>query len=465
MWLNGVYLGHRTSGYVSFRWFIHNVTAPNSSVPVLNYGADNVLAVRADAGLRGGVEGWFYEGGGITRSVVMETADPLSIVPWGAFYPSVITGDITNGPNGVYGPQTASSALVLAQVDVANARASSMSFNLNIAVMDPSGTVVATSSTSSSLPSGGWVRLTPQIAISQTVQLWNTEVTNLYTVNASIVITGGVVVDSHVETIGIRDAYWTANQGFLLNGQKVPAQGFSNHQDFADCGTAIPDRVQQYRVASMRAIGSNFWRTAHNPPDPSLLYWSDRLGMMVWLENRFINQGVQPLKGPKDTPLPPTVAVADPQLLADARDMVLRDRNHPSVMIYSLCNEGGCEIGAPYGAVIAAQFKSVINAADPSRPITGNSEWGIGSTDTFTNIMDVFTCSYSYSTYSTYHQTHPWKPVMGGESASCTSDRGYYLASNATTGHVYSDDDGCVVNAWTAAAQNLWDSGNFAWTG
>jgi beta-galactosidase len=201
------------------------------------------------------------------------------------------------------------------------------------------------------------------------------------------------------------------------------------------------------------------------PPNPELLDYCDQHGMLVWDENRFINKGVQPLMSAKDTPLPPTVAVADPQLLLDAQSMVLRDRNHPSVVIWSLCNEGGCEIGNVYGGVIGAQFKDVISAADTMRPITANSEWDVGSTDSLTNVMDVMTCSYNYGLYELYHHTHPWKPIMGGESASCTSDRGYYGPTNATTGHVTSDDDGCVTSSWASAATNLWDSGNFAWTG
>jgi hypothetical protein len=104
-------------------------------------------------------------------------------------------------------------------------------------------------------------------------------------------------------------------------------------------------------------------------------------------------------------------------------------------------------------------------AADTTRPITGNSEWDIDNADTLTNVMDVMTCSYNYDLYSLYHYTHPNKPIMGGESASCTTDRGYYRPSNATTGHVYADDDGCVVQAWKSAAVNAWDSGNFIWTG
>ena len=186
----------------------------------------------------------------------------------------------------------------------------------------------------------------------------------------------------------------------------------------------------------------------------------------MWVENRFINEGVQPIMGPKDTPnqyFPNMVVAADPQLLADAQAMVLRDRNHPSVVIWSLCNEGGCQIGSAVGAVIGAQFKSVINYADPSRPITANGEWSLGTSDTMTNVMDVVTCSYNYGEYSQFHYTHPYKPIMGGESASCVSDRGFYGPTDDA--HLNSDDDGCVISAWASAASNLWDSGNFAWTG
>jgi hypothetical protein len=179
------------------------------------------------------------------------------------------------------------------------------------------------------------------------------------------------------------------------------------------------------------------------------------------VENRFINQGVQPIQGPKDVGFPPFNQQADPQLLADAQAMVLRDRNHPSVVIWSLCNEGGCQIGATTGASIGTQFKNVITYADTTRPITANGEWSIGTSDTMTNVMDVVTCSYNYGEYSQFHYTHPYKPIMGGESASCTTDRGYYGPTNATSGHMNSDDDGCVVSAWASAASNPWDSGNF----
>jgi beta-galactosidase len=280
VWLNGVYVGHFTSGYVSFRYWLHNVTAPNSTTPALLYGSDNVLAVFVDA--LSAQEGWFYEGGGITRHVWLDFRDPLSITPWGAFYPSAITGAITSGPLGAMGPQTAASAVINAQVDVANARTAATSFTLALAVVDPTtGTVMGTANMPSSLAPGGWVRLTPTVKLTGPVNLWNTEAPFLYTVNATISV-GGAVVDAMTTTIGIRQAYWDPNTGFMLNGFKVAAAGFSNHQDFGGAGTAVPDRVQEFRVTSLRAIGSNFWRTAHNPPSPEVLTYSDIHGMMVW---------------------------------------------------------------------------------------------------------------------------------------------------------------------------------------
>lgn len=285
VWLNGAWLGHFTSGYVSFRYYLHNATFPNSTVPVLVYGGgDNVLAVRVDA--LSAQEGWFYEGGGINRHVYFDVADPLSIVPWGAFHPSAVTGAITSGPLGAMGVQTAASAVVLSAVDVANARVAATSFVIAVTVKDAGGATVGTASAPGNLPSGGFVRQRLTTTLTNPT-LWNTEVPYLYTVTTTVTV-GANVVDTDVATIGVRDAVWTPNTGFMLNGFKVLAQGFSNHIDFAGVGSAVPDRIQEFRVTSMREIGSNFWRTAHNPVAPETLAAADKHGMLVWDENRCV---------------------------------------------------------------------------------------------------------------------------------------------------------------------------------
>ena len=161
------------------------------------------------------------------------------------------------------GPQTAASAQINAAVDIANARATAADTTLLLTVLDASGATVATSSTKQTIAAGGWARVTPGVALPGPVNLWNTESTYMYSVRADVQDNGagGAVVDSVTVAIGVRDAIWTANQGFQLNGFKVPAKGFSQHQDFGGVGTAVPDRINEFRVAGIRAIGGNFWRT------------------------------------------------------------------------------------------------------------------------------------------------------------------------------------------------------------
>jgi beta-galactosidase len=262
-------------------------------------------------------------------------ADPLSVVPWGGYYPAAVTGAISSGPLGAMGPQSASSALVQCYIDVANARSSPTNFTLNVTLVSADGSIVASSVTPQSLPSGGWARFKPTLSTGN-VALWNTEHRALYTVQTTLSVTGEGVVDANYVRIGVRNAVWSPNSGFTLNGFKVPIQGVSNHQDFAGTGTAVPDRVNAFRVKGLRDIGVNAWRTAHNPTNPELLDFADEQGMLMWVENRFINQGVQPILSAKavSSPLPSDVTVADAQLLLDAQNMVLRDRNHPSVIIW-----------------------------------------------------------------------------------------------------------------------------------
>lgn len=225
---------------------------------------------------------------GVRHAAARFISDPLPLPSHKSFihvyrvFHASRAGPITSGPNGSYGPQTTTSTLIMAQVDVANGRAAASNFTITITLLDTANGngVLATSTTAGSLASGGWNRYNPQINVkAPTINLWNTEVPYLYTVNTTITdAANGAIIDAMSVNIGFRDAMWSPNTGFTLNGFKVPAQGFSNHQDFAGCGTAVPDRVNEFRVTSMRAIGSNFWRTAHNPTNPELLDYADKYG-------------------------------------------------------------------------------------------------------------------------------------------------------------------------------------------
>ena len=317
------------------------------------------------------------------------------------------------------------------------------------------------------------------------VRLWNLARPYLYTVVTTVTATAGAqtFTDTVNTTIGVRSAVFSADRGFLLNGLPQKIKGLSMHQDFGGCGTAVPDRANEYRVTSLKQMGATGWRTAHNPVNSEILDYTDRHGMLVWSENRNLERQVigvdateprvssvrrKAFTAPDGTLVGADWKGVDPLYLDEAQAMVLRDRNHPSIIIWSLCNEGGCMQGDPDGGYVGTAFKSAIFAADTSRPITANSEDTVG--DTLTHAMDVNSFSYNYAEYDAFHIKYPFRSIIGGESASCTFDRGRYLGlgnrANASSGWVDADDADCQVAAWgSSAGPRPWIVGNFAWTG
>lgn len=540
VYVNGALVKHHTEAYTSFHAYLHNASAGLKFGP----GESNVVAVFVDATQS---ELWAYEGGGIYRHVWLETADKLSVVPWGFAFTTYVNGTVTG--NDATRPQTADSALALPQLDLQNAGTSEQNVTVCFALADGDGKQVLTASFPVTVPAGGWKRLAPGGgpflgeplgfgSTAEPVRLWNTaDSPPLYTATASVLSAdGGKVLDSVSTTIGVRDALFDARHGLLLNGAKVLVKGTSNHLGFGGVGLAAPDRIMEFQVATLKAMGANAFRTAHNPVAPELLEYADRYGMLVWEENRFLTPGVVPMGEPevdgvsgsgavelrepqllRDEPsrfggsfpngvppgepaLPPsyngetTGTTAEPVLLQDAQDMVLRDRNHPSIILWSLCNELGCLTNDPNGGDIIVQFKQAIQAVDTSRPITGNTvqahffhnkmcdctnpsqsaecancqKFG----DNAAAAMDVQSFSYEYEVYERYHRQTPWKPVGGGESCSCTTDRGEFDPDpEAHSGHTGPSDAQlgglfeCIEASWASVARTEYVFGNFAWTG
>eukprot|EP00035_Acanthoeca_spectabilis_P010876 m.191813 g.191813 ORF g.191813 m.191813 type:complete len:1039 (-) comp15157_c0_seq1:174-3290(-) len=512
VYLNGAFVGHHEEGYTSFTVYLHNASAP------LKYGPDtaneNVLAVYVDATQH---ELWAYEGGGIYRHVWLEAAGLLSTNPWGFYAPTLPNGTITG--DDVSQSQSSDSAVFSPVLDVQNAGKGVAGGVVTFTLTAPDGHTAVRGSTPFSIPPGGFLRVKGGPlqfgSASSPVELWNTAPSPpLYTATATITSNSTsppTVVDSVSARVGVRSAVFEARRGFVLNGVPVKMQGVSMHLGFGGVGIAVPDRVTDFQVAALQNVGANAWRTAHNPVAPELLDACDARGMLVWEENRFITSGVQPVRSssvesdsesdstPQDKPrlytkhapgksrweqldghgpanrlqwTPPSTAMADPRLLQDAQDMALRDRNHPSIVIWSLCNELGCVADDPNGGVLAVQFKQAIAAADPSRPITGNivqsPYLGGHLVDSFAQAMDVQSFSYDYASYDSFHTMTPWKPVGGGESGSCVVDRGQYYQNNSVPGYVGPDDRtlfSCVQAAWEPIGTSPFAYGNFLWTG
>lgn len=180
------------------------------------------------------------------------------------------------------------------------------------------GAAVASAATQgAALAPGGWARLRLRLTVPGPVRLWSLADPALYTVSTVLTV-AAAVVDAENTTIGVRRFQFDSVRGLLLNDQPVIIRGFANHQDFGGCGTALPDRVNAFKVSSLKAIGATAWRTSHNPVNPELLREFDTQGMLALVELRHF--------------------IATEPYVRDAVEMVLRDRNHPSVFAWSLCN-------------------------------------------------------------------------------------------------------------------------------
>ena len=442
IYLNGAFVMHHEEGYTGFIVWLHNATAPVTRTGL------NTLAIFVNAL---DPELWSYEGMGITRHVYIHTAPPISVVPWSFFVPAPLLGQISGGANV---PQSANSALLSPQVDVANAGAVPVNGTVVFALTEiASGVLVCVSTpVPFSLKSGAWVRLTASLNCGP-VQLWNTANGGAYLYNSTATIYNDATqtaLDAVSARVGLRSAIFTAADGFTLNGVKVVLRGFSNHIGFGGCGGAVPDRVLEFQLTMLKSIGGNSYRTAHNPVSRMFLDLADEYGVLVWEENRFIELGVLPSPrrqnseesssttsvqaGGDSPPLPPLPPAAVPRLLQDCQDMVLRDRNHASIIIWSLCNELGCESNNPMGAVIAAQFKQVIYYADLSRAVTGNivqrPYLGGRLIDEFGQAMDVTAFSHQNENVPDYRALNTYKSVGMGETGSCYFDRGVYNGNN-----------------------------------
>ncbi len=287
VWVNGFYLGRESSGYTSFSY---NLT------DYLNYGGDNTIAVRVNASLE---EGWFYEGAGIYRHVWLDKTSPLHVAQWGTFVTTAVKDH---------------SADVTARVTVKNDAPKDADFQLEQSVLDADGKVLAGGELNDlSLKAGASGEFSSVLTVPNP-RLWSLESPYLHTLVTTI-RSGGAVVDRYETPFGIRTIRWDADNGFFLNGQRVELKGTCNHQDAGGVGVAVPDALNVYRLDQLKKMGCNAIRTSHNAPTPELLDACDRLGMLVMDENR--EYGI------------------NPQELDELKAMILRDRNHPSVIIWS----------------------------------------------------------------------------------------------------------------------------------
>jgi beta-galactosidase len=423
--VNGWFVAHHEGGYNSFRCDITNVA---------NCGGGNVIAVRVDASQ---AEGWFYEGAGIYRHVWLVKTGPLAVAPDGMFIFSQFKDNVPKGPAEVH----VQTRLVNTGVPV--------DATVTSEIFGPDGSALGRLTQDVHAPTGPAFAQLDQKAAVDSPKLWSPESPSLYRV-VTTVTSGGRAVDRVETTFGIRTVGFDANKGYLLNGEPYTLKGTSNHQDHAGVGSALPDGLQYYRIARLKEMGCNAYRTAHNPPTPELLDACDRLGMIVMDENRQLG--------------------SDARHIAFLEEQIIRDRNHASVGIWSLGNEEFDVQGTQAGKRVVATMQDVVRRLDSTRPITCNAAVG----DEYPGINEVIQVrGWSYHVgkdMDAYHAEHPLQPNVGSEQGSTVSTRGIY-ANDPERGYVSAYDDNAPEWAQTAETwvtffgPRPWLSGGFVWTG
>src|SRR5437773_2051157 len=327
VWINGFHLGRRPYGYVSFRYELTDH---------LNFGNKaNVIAVRADNS--GQPASRWYTGAGIYRHVHLIVTNPAHIQHWGTF---VTTPQIANDK-----------ATVRVQTEVINQSQTTRNLSMQVEVLDPSGRVVQTSETKpQNIKAGATASFTQDLAI-QNPQRWDLDHPNLYRAVARL-RDGKTTGDDETVTFGIREIHFDADTGFWLNGRNFKIKGVCLHHDASAFGAAVPLRAWERRLETLTQLGVNAIRTAHNPPSPEFLDLCDRMGFLV-MDELFDCWTVG--KNPYDYHL-----YFNEWSKIDARDTVRRDRNHPSIVVYSAGNEihdtPKPEIAKPILAGLVAAF-------------------------------------------------------------------------------------------------------------
>ena len=415
VWLNGVYLGNNLSGYTSFYYDITDAAKP---------GETNTLVVRVDAERN---EGWWYEGGGIYRHVWLIKLDPLHIAHWGTF---VTTPEVNKNV-----------AMVNVKTTVKNESGQARRSTLVTTIVDVDGNELAEVETSKNINANAEFEFGQDVILEDPL-LWSLETPHLHKV-LSVVRNGGKTADNVETTFGIRTIRFDPEDGFFLNGKPVKVKGTCNHQDFAGVGIALPDRVNEWRIETLLEAGSNGYRTAHHPPTPALLDACDRLGMLVMEENRHLEDSSE--------------------ILSQVEKMVLRDRNHPSIFIWSMSNEepqSGTEEGRKQGQAIYDTIKRL----DPTRPVTAAMSWNDGTWGKgLSKVVDVQGCNYSNNMFDDYHEKHPDHPMIGTEDTGSGTTRGIYIDDMEKA--YKSSYTSTVEHGWPGTAERDFMAGAFIWTG
>ena len=409
---NGFYLGGERSGYASS---VYTLT------PYLNYGGDNVIAVRCDASLE---EGWYYEGAGIYRNVRLYKSGPVSM----KHYSLKISQKKTDGSIWTVSDGTADVYVDESCIDfdyiLADAAVNRDKVTRETEIRDAEGR-----------------------RVERAERRWSIDSPYLYTLTVKLFY-DGELSDVVTRRFGVRTLEFSPEKGLLLNGVAVKLRGANMHLDHAGVGVAVPDELWRYRISRLQEYGFNAVRTSHNCASVSMLDLCDEMGVLVIDENRQFGVNQEQLR--------------------QLRNMIDRDRNHPSVILWSVGNEEWAVEHGEKGVEIARRMSEAVHGMDRTRPSTyGNA----GGPDLVKGV-DVFGYNYIVQNpVDEYHRLYPEKCAVGTEETSGAGTRGVYrtvpekgwmvpLNRIDTLGRV-----NVIEYGWKFYKARPWGLGLFYWTG
>jgi hypothetical protein len=444
VFINGTSLGMRPNGYISY---MHDLT------PHIKQGENNTLAVRVDHSKS--ADSRWYTGSGIYRNVWLIYAGPVHIAQWGIFY---TTTEISE-----------KQATVKTETTVANHGDKPVGVTVNQELFDNNGRSVGKTSAKLTVPAGSTQPVTQNMKVNQP-SLWSVDSPALYQLKTTVV-QGKEIIDQTTTTAGFRKLGFDPEKGFSLNGKYMKVKGVCLHHDAGSLGSAVPREVWQRRLETLKSMGCNAIRTSHNPQAPDLYQLADELGFLIineafdewefpkkkWLEGW--NQGSPGFQGHAE--------FFGEWAETDLRDMILRDRNHPSVFMWSIGNEvdypndpyshpilnkegiqqqhtAGFLPNQPHAdrlGGIAKRLAAIVREHDSSRPVTAGLAGPIMSNETeYPGALDVVGYNYTESRYAMDHAQYPERVLYGSE-------------------------NGHSMDAWKAVRDNEYIFGQFLWTG
>ncbi len=446
VWLNGVHLGRQPYGYAGFAYDL----TPH----LRGAGQPNVLAVRVDNSAQPNSR--WYSGSGIYRHVWLEATDSLHVASWGT---QVTTPAVS-----------AATATVRLRTRVNNETPQAAGVTLTSEILDADGKVAATVQSDATLPPG-------ETELDQSVELaaprlWSTRTPHLYRLRTTVTA-AGTVRDRYETPFGVRSIAFDADRGFLLNGEPVKLFGMCLHHDGGAVGAAVPEAVLERRLRLLQEMGCNAIRCSHNPMAPEFYDLCDRLGLLVMDEafDEWTLRKPQIKHGYSDW----FAEWHERDLVAQIR----RNRNHPSIVLWSAGNEIG-EQREPAGPAVLGQLTAIFHREDPTRPVTAAMD-NIFTDEgpapaAFTNLLDVV--GYNYvdrwldrreTFFGPDRAAFPQRKFVGTEDAGARGVRGVYgfraLPAGTPERATYAGATTRVEQLWKFALTHDYVTGHFMWTG